>query len=111
MGFMRSGGKQVRLLFAAMLVMIGVTALAAPAVALDGPGSAVLLQADSPGATPEDVADVADDATDESVAALPATGNGASQDGGTSPFVIGTVGLISVVALGYLAVRLGARRS
>lgn len=109
MGFLRSGGKQARLLFAAMLVMIGMTALAAPTVALDGPVSGVLLQVDDdPAATPADAAD--DAAEDSSVAALPATGDGASQDDSASPLLIGAVGLVSVVALGFLGLRLVGRR-
>ncbi len=113
MGFLRSGSKQARLLLAAMLVMIGMTAVAAPTVALDGPASGVLLQVDDdPAATPADPGDGADDVAedDSSVAALPATGNGASQDEGASPYLIGAVGLVSVVALGFLGLRLVGRR-
>ena len=113
MGFLRSGGKQARLLFAAMLVMIGMTALAAPVAAFDGPAPGVLLQVDDePAATPTDPGDGADDAADDdgSVAALPETGNGSSQNDGASPYLIGAVGLVSVVAVGFLGLRLVGRR-
>jgi hypothetical protein len=113
MGFLFHGGRQVRLLVAALVVMVGMTALAAPTMALDGPVLGAVLQVEdgTPAATPDAPDDSADTpAEDSSVAALPATGNGASQDDGASPLVIGAVALTTVVALGYLGLRLVGRR-
>ena len=110
MGFLFHGGRQVRLLVAALLVMVGMTALAAPTMALDGPVLGTVLQVDdgTPPATPAAADDTA--AEDSSVAALPATGDGASQDDGVSPLLIGVVGLMTIVAFGYLGLRLVGRR-
>lgn len=113
MGFLFQGGRQVRLLVAALLVMVGMTALAAPTMALDGPVLGAVFQVDdgTPEATPDVVDDTADTAEeDSSVAALPATGDGASQNEATSPLAIGAVGLVTIVALGFLGMKLVGRR-
>ena len=110
MGFLFHGRRQVHLLIAALLVMVGMSALAVPTMALDGPvlGSALQVVDGTPEATPDVVDDTAED--DGSVAALPATGDGASQDDGANPLAITAVGLVTIVALGFLGLRLVGRR-
>jgi hypothetical protein len=113
MGFLFQGGRQVRLLVAALLVMVGMTALAAPTMALDGPVLGTVLQIDdgTPSATPDVADETADTPADgSSVAVLPATGDGASQDDGANSLAVGAVGMVTIVALGYLGLRLVGRR-